>query len=48
LAVNNFVTTTVAINENRGAQQELSDSIKVPKGLVPFEHVRVRIPNLGV
>jgi len=34
------------INGNRSAQQELSVSIKGSKEIVPFQQVRVRIPNL--
>jgi len=38
----------VAVNENRGAQQELSVAIKVLKAIVPCHQARVRARNLGV
>jgi len=36
------------MNGNRGAQQEISVSIKVSKEIVPFQQARDRIPNLGL
>jgi len=44
LAVKNFLAT----NENHGAQQEFSVSIKISKEIVPFHQAPLRIPNLGV
>jgi len=38
----------LAIRGNRGAQQELSVSIKASKEIAPFQQARVRIPDLGV
>jgi len=38
----------LAINGNRGTQQQSSVSIKVSKEIAPFQQARVRIPNLGV
>jgi len=38
----------LAINRNRGTQQEFSVSIKLSKEILPFQQSRVRILNLGV
>jgi len=35
----------LAINGNRGTQQEFSVSLKVSKEIAPLQQARVRIPN---